>query len=132
MKKLLLLFFACTFFASFSYAQQKSDLKGPKAKNYKPWKDSSKKPLAVFEANPERLTGPQAKNKKPWDRNQSAEQYLAISTSNRSKLKGPKAKNWKPWQSEQPTKKVYVKTDAEKPKQERQGSQEVEMKKDNF
>lgn len=48
MKRTILTLFTLIFFLNFSQAQVNKNLKGPKAKNYKPWKDSSKR---IFQHN---------------------------------------------------------------------------------
>lgn len=131
MKRVLLIFSAMMIFASWGYAQQRKELKGPEAKNYKPWKDNSEKSIAVYKVNPERLTGPEAKNKKPWDKSPKPAQYMAITTSSQPKLQGPKAKNWKPWYSDQPTKKVYVETTSDETMPEEKKTENGETNHDN-
>lgn len=45
------------------------DLKGPKAKNYKPWEDRgrSQDVVAASTSDREKVTGPKAKNAQPWN-----------------------------------------------------------------
>ncbi len=81
-------------------AQTPKGLKGPAAKNYKPWqnksKDDSRTPAVSFPTK-ETLKGPEAKNHKPWNDAREMANAVQISVS-KQKLKGPAAKNQKPWQ----------------------------------
>lgn len=80
-------------------AQIASGLKGPKAKNYKPWKDDVKKETIVLVDNDTSLKGPAAKNRKSWETQTSEKTYVVQIKlgSNKRFLKGPAAKNYKPW-----------------------------------
>lgn len=84
--------------ASFSYAQDKGDLKGPAAKNYKPWmkkeKTESKKVFTI--ASAQKLQGPAAKNKKSWEKDQINYNEIELKAT-KPRVTGPKAKNAKPW-----------------------------------
>ncbi len=78
------------------HAQPKGDLKGPAAKNYKPWK-SKKNNVKVITTiySKKRMMGPAAKNQKPGkDVNAS---FVIATAQKKVKLKGPVAKNRKPW-----------------------------------
>lgn len=79
-------------------AQSGSDLKGPKAKNYKVWK-SEKTPKTVYiSVDKTKITGPEAKNRRPGDfENERSKRVVVSRDMKRSKLKGPTAKNHKPW-----------------------------------
>ncbi|MFT4833681.1 MAG: hypothetical protein ACI83W_000307 [Marinoscillum sp.] len=84
-------------------AQAKNDLKGPAAKNYKPWRDKTEinVPTPVIAVDKVALKGPAAKNHKPWKVDSETE-YVAIEIgSPRTELKGPAAKNYKPWKKSQ-------------------------------
>ncbi|MDN3686586.1 hypothetical protein [Cyclobacterium jeungdonense] len=84
--------------ASFSYAQDKSDLKGPAAKNYKPWMKKDKAdPKKVYTlSETEKLQGPAAKNKKSWKSDDKNFKEVKL-VSTKPRVTGPKAKNAKPW-----------------------------------
>jgi len=95
MKSLLIAFVFMTV-ATFSYAQDKSDLKGPAAKNYKPWQNNEKaKKMYTLEAS-SKVQGPSAKNKKSWDSKSINYQEITL-VANKPKVTGPKAKNAKAW-----------------------------------
>ena len=100
--KNLALIIAVAFFASISsFGQNKSELKGPAFKNYKPWKNESK-PKTVYSATEKKqLTGPAYKNQKPWEKSSEKAKYVAVNIgSERSKLEGPAYKNHKPWRND--------------------------------
>ena len=78
-------------------AQIPKGLKGPAAKNYKPWKDQDRVTATVVsQADKEQLQGPAAKNYKPWKDEESTGTTVEV-VSSKPKLKGPAAKNHKPW-----------------------------------
>ncbi|MDP4681074.1 MAG: hypothetical protein NWS46_12000, partial [Cyclobacteriaceae bacterium] len=79
-------------------AQVTKDLKGPAAKNYKPWKDKNKEASVnvVSILSKKELKGPEAKNYKPWKDKNNRAPGVKISEA-KPKLKGPAAKNYKPW-----------------------------------
>lgn len=78
--------------------RERNELKGPKAKNYKPWKDQARKGTLVVDINGELSKGPKAKNQKLWERDT---QKVELNTDLQpiTKPKGPKAKNQKPWEN---------------------------------
>lgn len=78
-----------------SFGQGKGDLKGPAAKNYKPWQDKSEKTTLVTQAKVSDLKGPEAKNAKAWSK---SDINLVEVKSVADKPKGPKAKNYKIWE----------------------------------
>lgn len=80
---------------SVSIAQPRNGLKGPAAKNYKPWKNESTSNVLVATTTKESLMGPQAKNYKPW-KNKSTSNKMVV-TKAPKRLMGPAAKNHKPW-----------------------------------
>ena len=86
------------FVASFSIAQDKNDLKGPAAKNYKPWMKKEKtEPKKVYTlTETKKLQGPLAKNKKSWKKKDANYKEVKL-VSTRPRVTGPKAKNAKPW-----------------------------------
>lgn len=79
-------------------AQDRNDLKGPKAKNFKPWQSEGEGATLHTSVKSERLTGPEAKNSKPWQTEVREFNTVATPRLNRNELKGPRAKNLKPWQ----------------------------------
>ncbi|WP_162342152.1 hypothetical protein [Cyclobacterium salsum] len=83
---------------SFSYAQDRGDLKGPAAKNYKPWmkKDKAESKKIFTLAGPKKLQGPAAKNNKSWEKDQITFKEVKLQAT-KPKVTGPKAKNAKPW-----------------------------------
>lgn len=96
--KSLLFAFAFLTVATVGFAQNKSDLKGPAAKNYKPWQKSEKAPaIKVYTLETtSKVQGPSAKNKKSWK--VEAKDYQETSlVSTKPKVTGPKAKNTKVW-----------------------------------
>jgi len=48
-----------------SFSQNRNDLKGPAAKNYKPWKDNVLRTVNIESKHP-KLKGSKAKNYKHW------------------------------------------------------------------
>ena len=96
--KSILLAFAFMTIATFSFAQDKNDLKGPAAKNYKPWQKSDnaspKKVYTLHTSN--KLQGPSAKNSKVWKEEKQNFQQVEL-VSSKPRTTGPKAKNAKPW-----------------------------------
>ncbi len=116
MEKFALVLLTVLFCVSTGVAQTAKDLKGPKAKNHKVWKDNAEPSAIVFHPNKEKLTGPKAKNQKPWERKRANQEYVAVTSSNRAKMTGPRAKNWKPWmKSEQQNAGYLVKSSERKP-----------------
>jgi len=77
-------------------AQVPKGLKGPAAKNYKPWKDKNKEASVnvVSISSKKELKGPEAKNHKPWKDDNASTSKIIVAKNN---LKGPAAKNYKPW-----------------------------------
>jgi len=99
MKKIIIPIALIMFFALSSEAQSRNQLKGPKAKNYKPWMNKEKSQTAFVVKNVETKQGPEAKNNKVWsDENKNAETLAVNFGSAKTSLKGPKAKNYKPWE----------------------------------
>ncbi len=102
MKKAILILPIIFLFVSVGYGQAKNDLKGPAAKNYKPWKDKNKSQttLVTVDKSDNKLMGPEAKNHKPWENKEQFQSTTLVSTSNKKKkLMGPAAKNHKVWQN---------------------------------
>ncbi|MBD0831247.1 hypothetical protein [Aestuariibaculum sediminum] len=92
-----LLFILAFVFVSFSaFSQDRSDLKGPAYKNYKPWKHKTEAKPAFTSETKSNLTGPAYKNRKVWKKESDAE-YTKVATGHeRSELMGPAYKNYKP------------------------------------
>ena len=99
MKKVILSSLILMLVSSISYSQSyKNDLKGPKAKNYKPWKNTEKaENNIVYTDTQTKPEGLKAKNHKPWE-NKENQDYVAANyiEAKKSRLMGPKAKNYKP------------------------------------
>ena len=76
---------------------ERSDLKGPRAKNHPThaYKSSKAVVAAPTAATDERM-GPAAKNYRPWQDDTKA-QHVVVSGKEKKDLKGPRAKNHKPW-----------------------------------
>lgn len=90
---------ALIFAAAVSQAQTHNGLKGPEAKNYKPWmhKTKASAPVAVASSASQRLQGPAAKNYKPWRDDQDNKRIKVQTAGKERRLQGPAAKNYKPW-----------------------------------
>jgi hypothetical protein len=83
-----------------AFAQAPSNLKGPEAKNYKPWEDTNRTNTQILVATDDnQLKGPEAKNKKVWLTDANTSKKVVKTNGNRVKPKGPKAKNAKPWKN---------------------------------
>lgn len=80
-------------------AQAFKDLQGPAAKNYKPWKDNSKKTIAMVSVTPNENQGPAFKNSKVWDQ-ETAKTPLISRPVVEEREFGPKAKNRQPWKKD--------------------------------
>ena len=89
-----------TALASQVVAQAKNDLKGPEAKNFKPWQSANAGVRLYSKVELNVVKGPLAKNAKPWKTQPGELRVLSQAKPNRNELKGPKAKNFKPWQEE--------------------------------
>jgi len=92
-------FFGFESIEAFGQEKERNELKGPKAKNYKPWRDQARKGTLVVDLNGDLAKGPKAKNQKLWDRDT---QKVEINTELHpiSGPKGPKAKNQKLWRKD--------------------------------
>lgn len=78
-------------------AQERSDLKGPKHKNYKPWQHKQVEKEIVTTDRSDRK-GPEAKNYKPWKVAESEVSAQVIDTKrDKDPIKGPMRKNQKAW-----------------------------------
>ena len=78
------------------YAQDRNTLKGPEAKNYKPWLNTEQ-PAPVYQMDVEKLKGPQAKNQLAWTKARVEAPKSEIVLEPREKVMGPAAKNAKRW-----------------------------------
>ena len=96
--KSLIFAFAFLTIATVGFSQTDNDLKGPAAKNYKPWQQEDKAPaIKVYTSETAtKLQGPSAKNKKTWELETKNYQETALVTT-RPRVTGPKAKNAKVW-----------------------------------
>lgn len=94
MKRVITPLMMALFLANFGYAQDRNDLKGPKAKNWKPW-SSERTQVTVVTFEKQQLKGPEAKNTAINERPKSGQK--PVSLNKKPRLKGPKAKNRKPW-----------------------------------
>ncbi|WP_113925158.1 hypothetical protein [Cognataquiflexum aquatile] len=99
MKKIplfILAFFLTIFVVN---AQAFKDLQGPAAKNYKPWKDNSKKTTAMVNVTPNEKQGPAFKNAKAWEMETEKVALVSRPVSDEREF-GPKAKNRQPWKND--------------------------------
>lgn len=81
-----------------SYAQSHSDLKGPAAKNYKPWKEQARTSVLMAKVVDTTEKGPAFKNKKAW-KTDADQVEINTTLRERKRVTGPEAKNRKPWKS---------------------------------
>lgn len=98
MKKIIVFVFGLLLASGVGFAQT-ADVKGPKAKNTKPWKHNREKTTIILAGGKDdRTVGPKAKN----ERNIEAESQIVLTETNdlepsgKSKKMGPNAKNQKP------------------------------------
>jgi len=77
--------------------QSRNDLKGPKAKNFKPWMNKTELPTTIVTTDKKDLKGPEAKNLKRWRDERASNEQIVVFGDSKPKLKGPAAKNYKPW-----------------------------------
>lgn len=96
MKKTLITTTLITVIAVMVNAQTRTELKGPAAKNYKVWEDTSA-PTPVYFSADAKLAGPEAKNVAVWQ--QDNENKILVVSKKREKMLGPEAKNFKPWEN---------------------------------
>ena len=78
-------------------AQSRNDLKGPAAKNYKPWKDILKSRALLVTKSSKKLRSPSVKNFKPWKMEKNKNIIEVSFGSEKNKLRSPQAKNYKAW-----------------------------------
>ena len=96
------------FAVGMTYGQTRTQLKGPKAKNYKPWKADQPASYAIATLDVERAKGPKAKNARVWSDENQVQETGTLATTNRAKLKGPKAKNRNSWEADSPRRRGYL------------------------
>ena len=105
MKRIGILLVSLLIVSSGAMAQKRTELKGPKAKNYRYDKNYTGG-TEVYSVGSLRadLKGPQAKNYQLSQEENRAGRYGKVVTfgSARIGLKGPKAKNYKPWRKKKP------------------------------
>lgn len=77
-------------------AQNPLGLKGPEAKNYKPWKHQAKDNVMLVNIPSEKKQGPANKNAKNWKSDINT-QFLDVDLEYRERETGPKGKNRKVW-----------------------------------
>jgi hypothetical protein len=82
-----------------SHAQSHEDLKGPAAKNYKPWKQQARNGVLLVNMEAADSKGPAYKNEKHRVKNVKKTE-AATNLRKRERITGPKAKNRKAWESE--------------------------------
>ncbi len=75
------------------------ELKGPKAKNYKPWKKQAITATLVTKTDESSLKGPAFKNKKNWE-SQANRAEVTLQSNTKRQITGPKAKNRKLWKKD--------------------------------
>ena len=107
MKKYIFLTLALSILFTVKSLAQRSDLKGPAAKNDKVWKSTDQGASLIIVSQHKPLKGPKAKNRKPWETNQKMTH--AVITADRKDLKGPKTKNRKP-ENGQKEKEIIIQT----------------------
>lgn len=95
-KKLILPVVLVLFVSVAAFAQDRNELKGPKHKNYKPWKNTPTEKVIVT-SNRTAQKGPEAKNYKPWNDTDLSDKKIVSTKVDGERVKGPKAKNAKPW-----------------------------------
>ncbi len=101
--------------ATLAGAQGRNDLKGPAAKNFKPWKNDAKveQTIAMKSHEAEKVQGPVAKNNKVRSEQEALEFREVAVVSEKSSLKGPVAKNTKVWSTDASSISVLVKKDTD-------------------
>lgn len=99
MKKYSVFILAFFFTIVLGNAQAFNDLQGPAAKNYKPWKDNSKKTTAMVNVKPNDKQGPAFKNAKAWELNTAKVPLISKPVLEEREF-GPKAKNRQPWKKD--------------------------------
>lgn len=97
MKRFTYLFVAGLLAFNLSEAQE---LKGPKAKNYKPWKEQSRTGTLVVNADEPSVKGPAFKNKKAGDSQGDKKIAITPQAGVKENVTGPKAKNRKIWKKD--------------------------------
>ena len=105
MKKITL--FLCLFaMAMVVSAQSSTTMKGPKAKNSKPWiknKADQADAIVLVSLDAPKLKGPAAKNKKAWKKKEGqVYQRVMVTNMPEDLRKGPRFKNRKPWKNASP------------------------------
>ena len=78
--------------STWGIAQNRNSLKGPEAKNYKPWQHKSTSSRLMTKKNRMILEGPAAKNDKVWNDDSES---TPVKTMKRRRIFGPAAKNKK-------------------------------------
>jgi len=94
MKKIALIFVAFLFTLVVTNAQESGGLKGPAAKNFKPWKHQAESEAVMVIVSSNGKKGPEFKNYKIWKEDS---EMMAARSKTEVKKTGPDAKNQKPW-----------------------------------
>jgi len=96
MLKRVLIIAVCAMVAGFASAQSKNELKGPKAKNYKPWQNERAATEVYSTPDDADIKGPTAKNNRfTGAADESETTVAAVNTEHKrfNNLQGPNAKN---------------------------------------
>ncbi|WP_373521051.1 hypothetical protein [Aquiflexum sp.] len=96
MKKIVLIFVTFLFTIAITHAQELRELKGPAAKNYKPWKHQQKSSVVILNVNPSEKKGPEFKNVRIW-KDDSEVVAINLETKSQERKTGSGVKNRKPW-----------------------------------
>ncbi|NND06539.1 MAG: hypothetical protein HKN87_09170 [Saprospiraceae bacterium] len=94
MKKGLLLMIL-VFTVGMTYGQSRTQLQGPKAKNYKPWKNPST--AAVASSNVERVQWSNGKKARIWRNESQVRENSKLATTNRARLRASKGVPFTGW-----------------------------------
>ncbi|APZ47259.1 hypothetical protein BW723_13635 [Polaribacter reichenbachii] len=94
----IVLAFGFILISAVTYAQKRSDFKGPAYKNYKYWKHNTA-PTIIYVSNAKKgLQGPAYKNYKPSKDDSNTKSFRILNVkSKRKNLMGPAYKNYKIW-----------------------------------
>ena len=92
MKKLIVCSVIMMILSGTSFAQFRSNIQGPKAKNYKPWQHK-KSSQVLEEVTINNVFGPKAKNKKHESKSTQKASANTVYEIQKPQVYGPKAKN---------------------------------------
>lgn len=85
------------FAVGITYGQERLQLKGPKAKNFKHWKAEKPSTAVVTSLNVERVHGAKTKNAGIWRYDRRARGTSKLATTNRARLKAAKIVPFTGW-----------------------------------